>query len=99
MFKKLGDIILNFFSFIGTVIISIPQIPQMIRNMNIGSIKERIDDKNLKENISKSRVAKELETSRPALDRILDPSNTSITLSTIEKVAKYVNKHFTLSFA
>ncbi|AIS32197.1 DUF2101 family protein [Methanobacterium formicicum] len=52
MFKKLGDIILNFFSFIGTVIISIPKIPQMIRNMNIGSIKERIDDKKLKENVS-----------------------------------------------
>ncbi len=61
MFKKLGDIILNFFSFIGTVIISIPQIPQMIRNMNIGSIKERIDDKNLKENISKIKNNLEID--------------------------------------
>ena len=61
MFKKLGDIILNFFSFIGTVIISIPKIPQMIRNMNIGSIKERIDDKNLKENISKIKNNLEID--------------------------------------
>ena len=58
-----------------------------------------LEEKMLRENISKNRVAKELETSRPAVDRILDPKNTSITLNTMEKVAKYVNKRLTLSFA
>jgi len=58
-----------------------------------------LEEKMIKENISKNRVAKELETSRTALDRILDPENTSITLNTIEKVAKYVNKKLRLSFA
>ena len=52
----------------------------------------------LKENISVNRLAKELETSRTAIKRILDPNNTSITLNTIEKVAKYLNKRLILSF-
>lgn len=58
-----------------------------------------LEEKMIKENISKNRVAKELETSRPAVERLLDPENTSITLNTIEKVAKYVNKRLKLSFA
>lgn len=51
------------------------------------------------ENISVNRLAKELETSRTAVCRILDPENTSITLNTIEKVAKYLGKKIILSFA
>ena len=49
--------------------------------------------------ISVNRLAKELETSRTAISRILDPENTSITLNTIEKVAKYLGKKVTISFA
>ena len=52
-----------------------------------------------KENMSVSRLAKELDTSRTAVSRILDPENTSITLNTIEKVAKYLGKRIILSFA
>lgn len=51
------------------------------------------------ENISVNRLAKELETSRSAISRILDPQNTSITLNTIEKIAKYLGKRIVLSFA
>ena len=51
------------------------------------------------DNISINRLAKELETSRTAICRILDPENTSITLNTIEKVAKYLGKRIILSFA
>lgn len=49
--------------------------------------------------ISVNRLAKELDTSRTAICRILDPENTSITLNTIEKVAKYLGKKIILSFA
>ncbi len=49
--------------------------------------------------ISVNRLAKELDTSRTAICRILDPENTSITLNTIEKVAKYLDKKIILSFA
>lgn len=58
-----------------------------------------LEEKMLKENISVNRLAKELETSRTAISRILDPNNTSITLNTIEKVAKYLNRRLILSFA
>ena len=58
-----------------------------------------LEQKMLEDNISVNRLAKELETSRTAICRILDPENTSITLNTIEKVAKYLGKRIILSFA
>lgn len=44
--------------------------------------------------ITKTGLAKELHTSRAALDRILDPENTSITLATLAKAADYTGKSF-----
>lgn len=58
-----------------------------------------LEQKMLAEKISLTRLAKELETSRTAVARILDPDNTSITLNTIEKVAKYLGKRIVFSFA
>ena len=58
-----------------------------------------LEQKMLADNISINRLAKELETSRTAISRILDPQNTSITLNTIEKVAKYLGKRIVFSFA
>jgi len=58
-----------------------------------------LEEKMIKENISLNRLAKELETSRTAVSRILDPENTSITLKTMEKIAKFVNKKLVVSFA
>ena len=58
-----------------------------------------LEQKMLEDNISVNRLAKELETSKTAICRILDPNNTSITLNTIEKVAKYLGKRIILSFA
>lgn len=57
-----------------------------------------LEQKMKADNISVNRLAKELETSRSAICRILDPENTSITLSTIVKVAKYLGKGISLSF-
>ena len=58
-----------------------------------------LEEKMKADNISVNRLARELETSRTAICRILDPENTSITLNTIEKVAKYLGKKIVLSFA
>ncbi|WP_321421493.1 DUF2101 family protein [uncultured Methanobacterium sp.] len=55
MFSKLGDIILRFFSILGEVIISIPKIPQKLRNINRNQVKEKIDTENIKENVIKVR--------------------------------------------
>lgn len=58
-----------------------------------------LEQKMLADNISVNRLARELETSRTAICRILDQENTSITLNIIEKVAKYLGKRIVLSFA
>ena len=58
-----------------------------------------LEQKMLADNMSVNRLAKELDTSRTAISRILDPENTSITLNTIEKVAKYLGKRLVVSFA
>ena len=58
-----------------------------------------LEQKMIEDKISVNRLAKELSTSRTAISRILDPQNTSITLNTIEKIAKYLGKRIILSFA
>lgn len=58
-----------------------------------------LERKMLAEHITVSKLAKDLETSRSAISRILDPENTAITLNTMDKVAKYLGKRIILSFA
>ncbi len=50
-----------------------------------------------KENQSKTAVARSLETSRSAVDRILDPDNTSINLTTMAKMAELMGKKLQIS--
>ena len=42
--------------------------------------------------ITKTDMAYRMGTSRPALDRLLDPTNPSVTLSTLERAASAVGK-------
>jgi DNA-binding Xre family transcriptional regulator len=42
--------------------------------------------------VSKSEMARRMNTSRPALDRLLDPANPSVTLSTLERAAAALGK-------
>ncbi|MCY4359023.1 MAG: Fis family transcriptional regulator [Gammaproteobacteria bacterium] len=44
------------------------------------------------EDISKTKMAKIMDTSRSALDRLLDPENTSITLHTLDNAARAIGK-------
>jgi DNA-binding Xre family transcriptional regulator len=48
--------------------------------------------------LSKSEMAKRMQTSRAALDRLLDPENDAITLNTLSKAAMAVGRqlHFEL---
>ena len=39
-------------------------------------------------NLSKSEMARRMETSRSALDRLLDPGNASVTLQTLQSAVK-----------
>src|SRR5699024_2919854 len=45
-----------------------------------------------KDKISKVEMAKRMNTSRAALDRLLDPENTSVTLQTLSKAAQAVGQ-------
>ena len=50
-------------------------------------------DQHMKEKkISKTSMAKNLNTSRSSLNRLLDPLNTSVTLQTIERAAHAIGK-------
>ena len=46
--------------------------------------------------LTKSEMAHRMNTSRPAVDRLLDPANRSVTLSTLERAAAAVGKKLTI---
>ena len=46
--------------------------------------------------LTKLAMAKQMNTSRAQLDRLLDPSNTSVTLDTLQRAAKIVGHELRL---
>lgn len=59
----------------------------------------RIEMEMKRANISKSALAEKMHTSRSALDRLLDPSNVSVTLQTLERVALALGKNLKIELA
>jgi len=57
---------------------------------------ERLMDE---EGLTKSEMARRMGTSRSALERLLDPSNPSVTLLTIERAAKALGKKVRVELA
>jgi antitoxin HicB len=51
------------------------------------------------QNLSKAEMARRMETSRAALNRLLDPENKSVTLHTMERAARVLGKHLHLTLA
>ena len=49
--------------------------------------------------LSKSEMASRMKTSRPAVERLLDPDNPSVTLSTLERAASAVGKRLKVELA
>ena len=52
----------------------------------------QIEKEMAERNISKSVLARRMQTSRSSLDRLLDPKNASVTLLTLESVAFALGK-------
>lgn len=50
-------------------------------------------------NLSKTAMAEKMRTSRPALDRLLDPTNVSVTLQTLERAALALGKTLKIELA
>ena len=46
--------------------------------------------------LSKAEMARQMHTSRAALDRLLDPQNDAVTLSTLQKAAAVVGREIRL---
>ncbi|MEZ4866082.1 MAG: helix-turn-helix transcriptional regulator [Caldilineaceae bacterium] len=49
--------------------------------------------------MSKSRLAELLQTSRSQVDRLLDPENTAVTLESLEKLARALGRQLRVEFA
>ena len=52
-----------------------------------------------KKHLSKTAMADKMKTSRSALDRLLDPSNVSMTLQTLERAALALGKKLKIKIA
>jgi len=50
-------------------------------------------------NLTKTLLAQKMQTSRSQLDRLLDPNNTSITLESLEILARAVGKQLRIELA
>ena len=50
------------------------------------------------EAITKQELANRMHTSRAAINRLLDENNQSVTLDTLEKAAKFLNKKLIIKF-
>ena len=48
------------------------------------------------QNISKAQMARDMETSRSQLDRLLDPENDSVTIGTLQKAASVLGMRLEL---
>lgn len=59
----------------------------------------QIEQEMKKKKLSKSAMAKKMSTSRSSLDRLLDPDNESVTLSTLKKAAQVVGRKIRLELA
>ena len=69
IFNKIGDAILGLFSLMGAIILSIPKIPQKLRNVDRDHLKEKIDTENLKGNVSKVKDNLRIEEKIPQINR------------------------------
>ncbi|CCU71754.1 XRE family transcriptional regulator [Thalassolituus oleivorans] len=74
-----------------------------LAEVNTVSIKRviawEITQKMATERLSKTKMAELMHTSRSALDRLLDPENTSVTLNTLDNAARAIGKTLRIELA
>jgi hypothetical protein len=59
----------------------------------------QIEQEMKRRSLTKSEMASRMKTSRPALERLLDPANPSVTLSTLERAASALGKKLKVELA
>ncbi len=60
-------------------------------------IAEQITQAMKAEGLTKVAMAARMHTSRQQLDRLLDPANGSVTLSTLQRAAKAIGRHLSVA--
>ncbi len=72
----------------------------ILEEVNIVALKRtiawEIDQAMQQKGMTKTDMAKAMQTSRASLERLLDPQNTSVTLRSIAKAAKAIGKQIKL---
>jgi predicted XRE-type DNA-binding protein len=67
---------------------------------NAGAIKRvlarQVEAAMKEQGVSKAEMARRMDTSRSALDRLLDPNNDSVTLATLQKAAAAIGREVRL---
>jgi antitoxin HicB len=58
----------------------------------------QLEKKMAEKNISKAEMARRMETSRSALDRLLDPENSSVTLQTLQSAVQALGGRLKIEF-
>ena len=61
-------------------------------------IARQLDDIMRQNHLTKSMLAKRMQTSRAQLDRLLDPDNESVTLATLTRAAHAVGRKLRMEF-
>jgi predicted XRE-type DNA-binding protein len=59
----------------------------------------QIEQQMKEKKINKSQMAEKMETSRAAINRLLDPDNESVTLHTLKKAAQILGRRIVLTLA
>ena len=57
----------------------------------------QLREKMSEQHLSKAEMARRMKTSRSALDRLLDPDNSSVTLQTLQSAAKALGGRLTVA--
>lgn len=97
MYKKIDKISKNnkvFVDPIKTIETSKNNLPVSAKRMLVYQIEKSLT----KQGITRTQLATQLETSRAAVNRLLDPENRSVTLQTIERVSEILGKRLHMFF-
>jgi hypothetical protein len=75
----------------------------ILQEVEEGSIKRvlafQIEREMKTKGLSKTAMAKRMDTSRPSLDRLLNPTNESVTLNTMKKAASVLGRRLRIELA
>jgi len=64
-----------------------------------GVIAYQVEQLMKEQNLTKTEMSRRMNTSRAALDRLLDPANQSVTLQTLDRAARALGKRLQLTLA